>query len=125
MRRLTALLLSAALTATVALGLAGCAPASDPVVVSADTVIVDVRTPEEFASGHLEGAVNINLQSGQFEQEISTLSLDGEYLVYCRSGNRSAQAISIMQGLGFTDLTDLGGVDAAAQATGITIVTGG
>jgi phage shock protein E len=121
MRRLAALLI----TAAVALGLAGCAPASDPVVVSADTVIVDVRTPEEFASGHLEGAVNINLQSGQFEQEIGALPLDGEYLVYCRSGNRSAQAISIMQGLGFTDLTDLGGVDAAAQATGITIVTGG
>lgn len=120
MRRLAALLL----TATVALSLAGCAPAADPVTVSTDTVIIDVRTPDEFASGHLEGAVNINLQSGVFEQEIGTLPLDGAYLVYCRSGNRSAQAIAIMQGLGFTDLTDLGGVDAAAQATGIAVVTG-
>lgn len=120
MRRLAALLL----TATVALGLAGCTPAADAVEVTTDTVIIDVRTPEEFASGHLEGAVNINLQSGQFEQEVGALPLDGEYLVYCRSGNRSAQAVSTMQGLGFTDLTDLGGVDAAAQATGIAIVTG-
>lgn len=121
MRRLAALLL----TATVALGLAGCAPASEPVAVSADTVIIDVRTPEEFAGGHLDGAVNINLQSGVFEQEIAELPLDGEYLVYCRSGNRSAQAISIMQGLGFTDLTNLGSVEAASSATGIQIVTGG
>ena len=120
MRRLAALLL----TATVALGLAGCASAAGTVELTTDTVIIDVRTPEEFASGHLEGAVNINLQSGQFEQEVGTLPLDGEYLVYCRSGNRSAQAVSIMQDLGFTDLTDLGGLDAAAQATGIPVVTG-
>jgi len=86
-------------------------------------VIIDVRTPEEYAEGHLEGAINVNLQSGSFEQEIAEQPLDGTYIVYCRTGNRSAQAVAIMTELGFGDVTDAGGVSDASAATGIPIVT--
>lgn len=119
MRRLAALLL----VATVGLGLAGCAPAST-VAVSSSTIVIDVRTPDEYAAGHLDGARNIDLQSGSFESEISSLPLDGQYLVYCQSGNRAGQAVSIMESLGFTDVSNIGGISDAAASTGIAVVTG-
>ena len=88
-----------------------------------DVVLVDVRTPEEFAEGHLEGAVNINLQGPDFEGEIAELDPEATYVVYCRSGNRSAQAAAIMAEAGFTDVRDLGGIQAW-QAAGGEVVTG-
>jgi len=103
--------------------LTACAPAGASIEVSSDTVIIDVRTPEEYASGHLDGAVNIDVQSSEFDDLVSALPADGAFVVYCRSGNRSAQAIARMAGLGFTEITDAGGLDAAARATGLPIVT--
>lgn len=100
----------------------GCAASAPSVDVGDSTVIIDVRTPDEYASGHLEGAENVDLQSGDFEAEISEYALDGEYVVYCRSGNRSAQAVAIMDSLGFEDVTDAGGLTEASQATGLSIV---
>ena len=50
--------------------------------------IVDVRTPAEFASGHIDGAVNIDIEGADFASQISALPKDGAYAVYCRSGNR-------------------------------------
>lgn len=88
-----------------------------------DVVLIDVRTPEEFAEGHLEGAVNINLQGADFEGEIAELDPEGTYVVYCRSGNRSAQAATIMAEAGFTDVRDLGGIQAW-EAAGGDVVTG-
>lgn len=121
MRRIRVLFAALASLLLVA-GLAACS-STPSVTVSPDTVIVDVRTPEEYAAGHLDGAVNVDLQSGSFEQEIAQLPADGEYIVYCRSGNRSAQAVAIMDGLGFETVTDAGGIDAASSSTGIGIVT--
>lgn len=100
----------------------GCAAPEPSIEVGDSTVIIDVRTPDEFGSGHLEGAENVDLQSGDFEAEISEYALDGEYIVYCRSGNRSAQAAAVMDSLGFEDVTDAGGVNEASQATGLGIV---
>jgi rhodanese-related sulfurtransferase len=85
-------------------------------------VIIDVRTPAEFATGHLEGAVNSDVQSPDFGTLISQLPTDGEYFVYCRSGNRSAQAISQMEASGFNDLTNGGSVAEASSMTGIPVV---
>lgn len=104
------------------IGVAACASAPAE-SLSADTVVIDVRTPAEFAEGHLAGAVNINLQSGSFEQQIATLPLDGEYVVYCRSGNRSGQAVAAMTSLGFENVVDAGGMEAAAESTGLSVVT--
>ena len=102
--------------------LSACAPAAEPITVGPDTVIIDVRTPGEYSEGHLEGAVNIDVQSADFGTIISQLPTDGEYVVYCRSGNRSAQAVDIMKASGFTNLIDAGGVNDASAKTGIAIV---
>lgn len=109
-------------TPLLVLALAGCSEPSD-VSVSEDTVILDVRTPEEYATGHLDGAELLDFNSGEFEAALPELSPDAEYLVYCRSGSRSAQAIKLMKDAGFTDLTNLGSVEEAAEATEIPIVS--
>jgi len=67
----------------------------------AQFVILDVRTPEEFAQGHLSGAVNVNLMAPDFERRLGALDRGKTYLVYCRTANRSAKAIQIMSRLGF------------------------
>ena len=89
---------------------------------SANEVIIDVRTPEEFASGHLEGAVNINLQAPDFEEQINALDKNGSYAVYCRSGNRSAEAVSLMENVGFTDVEDYGSVQEASDSLNVSVV---
>ena len=82
--------------------------------VSAGTLI-DVRTPDEYAQGHLEGAINIDLGQASFDEEIAKLDKQAAYTVYCRSGNRSAQAAKRMQAAGFTQVMEAGGVEAASQ----------
>lgn len=89
-----------------------------------DAVMIDVRTPAEFEAGHLRGARNINLESGDFADVIATLPADAPYIVYCQTGNRSAQAVEIMRSSGFTDVTDAGGVDEAQMSTGLPIESG-
>ena len=74
-----------------------------------DFVIVDVRTPGEYAGGHIAGSLNIDVNSGSFEEAVNTLDNDKTYLVYCRSGARSANASGIMAELGFTDIYNMNG----------------
>jgi rhodanese-related sulfurtransferase len=109
-----------ALILPITLGATACA--IEPVELSADTVIIDVRTPEEFAGGHLEGALNIDVQSGDFAAEISQLDPAGDYFVYCRSGNRSGQAISQMSNMGFSSMTNGGSVANASSISGVPVV---
>ena len=77
--------------------------------IQAGALIVDVRTPEEFAAGHYKGAVNIPLSDIQ-----SRLPEFGDknkpVVVYCRSGNRSAKAKAILESNGFKDVTNGGGL---------------
>jgi rhodanese-related sulfurtransferase len=86
-------------------------------ITESGVVILDVRTPGEFAEGFIEGAQMIDFQSGNFETEIGTLDKDVTYAVYCRSGNRSGQAVKIMQDAGFLNLFNLEGgvIDWANQ----------
>src|SRR5690606_39273519 len=89
-RSLRAVALGAALA--LAFVMSGCTAAAVPTLaIGEDTVVVDVRTPSEYASGHLEGAVNVDFQSAEFDATIAELDPDVEYVVYCQSGNRSAQ----------------------------------
>ena len=67
----------------------------------ADFVILDVRTPEEFAEGHIDGAVNLDIQARDFEKKLRALDRKKSYLVYCRTGNRSRKATVAMEALGF------------------------
>jgi len=91
---------------------------SDPSVV-----ILDVRTPQEFAEGHLANAINIDFQSGNFEQEIASLDKSKTYAVYCRSSNRSGEAVKVMADAGFTRMYDMDGGIIDWQAAGGQIVT--
>ena len=89
----------------------------------AGLVVLDVRTPEEFAAGHLDGAVMIDFQSPSFAADVVGLGEDMPVFVYCRSGNRSAQAVAAMVQLGFTDITELDGGVVAWEAAGLPLVT--
>ncbi len=74
-----------------------------------NAMLIDVRTQEEFDSGHIENAVNIDFQDPSFISEIQKLDKDGQYFVYCRSGNRSAQAVSLMKKQGIKNISELEG----------------
>ena len=71
--------------------------------------IIDVRTPEEYEEGHIEGAQNINIKSEAFVTEIENLSKSDTLLIYCRSGRRSLYAAQVMVSIGFQRIYDLEG----------------
>ena len=86
-------------------------------------VIVDVRTPDEFAAGHLPNAVNVNVEDPAFDSQIAELDKGATYVVYCRSGRRSAIATDDMAAAGFTSVYNLDGGLADLAAAGATVVT--
>ncbi len=81
--------------------------------VGAEHLLVDVRTPEEFASGHIAGAVNIPVD--ELAQRLSEVPQDKPVVLYCRSGNRSGQAAQMLDQAGYTQIYDLGGIVAWAE----------
>jgi phage shock protein E len=84
----------------------GEARAADPVQLVADgALLLDVRTPGEFADGHVQGALNVPVQV--LESRIAELDPSRPVVVYCRSGNRSATAARMLRDRGFT-VTDVG-----------------
>ncbi len=74
-----------------------------------DIQLVDVRTPEEFNQGHLKGALNYNINSGEFQQQIAKLDKSKVVLVYCLSGGRSASAAELMSTNGFQEIYNMQG----------------
>ena len=74
-----------------------------------EIVLVDVRTREEFASGHIPGAVSIPVETIGAGNELP-FGVDVRLFVYCRSGNRSARAAKKLTEMGYTDVTDFGGI---------------
>ena len=92
------------------------------VIAEPNVVILDVRSPEEFAEGHIEGAENIDINGPDFAGEVAQLDPNVTYAVYCRSGNRSAQAVSVMVDQGFTSLYDLGGGISSWESAGYPVV---
>ena len=76
-------------------------------------VVLDVRTPEETAEGKIDGAAEIDFHAPDFQERIATLDKNATYLVYCRSGSRSASASGIMKEMGFKEVYNLlGGYQA-------------
>lgn len=116
--------------------LAGCSSSSDAAVTTVDpqafltamsepdTVVLDVRTPAEYAAGHVAGAVNADVESSGFETQIAALPKDTAYAVYCHSGRRSALASQKLADAGFTSVVNLDGGITDLQAAGATITTG-
>ena len=103
-------------------GLTGCS-AEEPMDMSSYAAVIDVRTPAETSAGHLEGATLFDIQDGAFMANLGTLDKSANYYVYCRSGNRSGQAIEIMKQEGFTGMLHNGGSLAnAASETGLAVV---
>ncbi len=85
-------------------------------------VILDVRTPEEFAEGHIEGAIMLDFYRDDFADELAKLDPSVPYVLYCRSGNRSGQTISLMEGLGFADVADVDGGIGGWLGAGLPVV---
>lgn len=142
----------AALLAAVALALAGCggsssegaaAPAATETtavasgsvtlvspqqaadeIAAGDVEVIDVRTPEEYAEGHLEGATLIDFYAADFAAQLDRLDPAQSYVVYCRSGNRSGQATALMAAKGFADVLDVDGGVLAWESAGLPLTTG-
>ncbi len=85
-------------------------------LVDQGAIVIDVRTPGEYAEGHVPDSLLIDVSASNFAAQISQLDPNQPYVVYCRSGNRSAVAISQMLAAGFTELYDMGPLTAWAQA---------
>jgi rhodanese-related sulfurtransferase len=82
-----------------------------------DFIILDVRTPAEYAGGHIENAVNLDYYEDDFEATLDTWDKSKTYLIYCRTGSRSAAVMKIMQKLEFTEVYNmLGGINAWTDA---------
>lgn len=79
-------------------------------------LVVDVRTPEEFSEGHLDGAVNSDFRSGAFAKEIQTWNKDKTYYLYCASGNRSGKAAELMKEAGFKHIYNIGAYQDLKEA---------
>ena len=121
-----------ALAVSLLLLLTACSGGDDPTVAAAprlvapaeavalieqpESVVLDVRTPAEFADGHVEGARNLDINGSAFRDQLSRLDRQARYVVYCRTGNRSAAAVQVMQELGFANVADAGGYDELAAA---------
>ena len=82
-----------------------------------DHEVLDIRTPEEFAGSHLEGAVNIDFFDPTFADELEALDPDASYVIYCKSGGRSGAAMDMIRELGFGDVHEIdGGIEAWTEA---------
>lgn len=79
-------------------------------ITKENTVVLDVRTAEEYNSGHIPGSLQIDvLNTESFRKQIATLDKTKKYLLYCRSGKRSKEGMILMKEAGFIKLYDLEG----------------
>ena len=111
-------------TDTLTTGIRTVAPSAAQEVIDeapADLVVLDVRTPEEFAEGHLANAVNVDFYAADFSSQLAALDPDARYVLYCRSGNRSGQTVDMMDELGFSDVVEVNGGILAWEQAGLPI----
>lgn len=91
--------------------------------LSKDITILDVRTPEEFKTGHIEGAININFYSKFFNKAVNKIDRKSSLYVYCKSGSRSEGAVKVLKRLGFKNIFNLKGGIQSWQSKGYNIST--
>ena len=91
---------------------------ADQIIASdASLVVLDVRTPAEFAEGHISGAINIDFKADDFAVNLAKLDPTKQYLLHCKSGNRSSKALTVMQEQGFRNIVHMtDGFDAWKNA---------
>ena len=129
MKKIVALLISSVVVLT------GCSSTSTPTVehldsarfadkiVETDVVTLDVRTAGEFMAGHIDGAINIDVEGNTFDAEIANLDKSKTYAVYCQSGRRSQIAVDKMASAGFDSLFNLENGIADWITKGLPVVT--
>ena len=129
MKKIVALLISSVVVLT------GCSSTSNPAVehldsarfadkiVETDVVTLDVRTAGEFMAGHINGAINIDVEGNTFDAEIANLDKSKTYAVYCQSGRRSQIAVDKMASAGFDSLFNLENGIADWNTKGLPVVT--
>jgi phage shock protein E len=101
------------------LGSMGCdAPVHKIEKISEDAIVIDVRTPQEFQSGHIKNAINIPYDVIGFKMKDVTEEKDREVLLYCRSGRRSGIALETLNKLGYTHAKNMGGYEAFKKQLG-------
>ena len=98
-------------------------PPHDFVARTEGRTVLDVRTGEEYADGHLPGAQALDFYAPDFRAQLEALPRDSAYAIYCRSGNRSGQTLELMRELGFRDVVNLSGGIVAWQSDGREVCT--
>ena len=78
--------------------------------------VIDARTADEYASGHIAGALNVDVLEDDFRDRVQDLDRDEPVYIYCRSGNRSGRAATIMEEMGFSNVVNAGGFNALSAA---------
>ncbi|MCL1899547.1 MAG: rhodanese-like domain-containing protein [Promicromonosporaceae bacterium] len=118
-RRLAALLLACG-----GFVVSGCA-APDDISEAYAYVLIDVRTPEEFAEAHVVGALNVDwADAAEFAAWADSADPQGEYVLYCRTGRRAAEAKAYLEARGFGSVLNAGSLAQAAAALEREIATG-
>lgn len=92
-------------------------------LLSEDVVLLDIRTSQEFDSGHIEEAISIDFYSSSFKSDIKSLDKTRTYLIYCRSGSRSSNALNMMEELGFKEVYDLRGGINKWKTSGFSVIS--
>jgi rhodanese-related sulfurtransferase len=87
-----------------------------------DFVIIDVRTPDEYDEGHVEGAINIDYYHPGFQSDVKKLDRNKTYLLYCRTGNRSGSAFRLFEELRFQDVYHMEGGTSRWKREGLPLV---
>ena len=87
-----------------------------------DFFIIDIRTPEEYNEGHIENALNIDFYAETFSEDLDKLDKSKTYFIYCRSGNRSGRAMTIIKDLGFREVYNLSAGITEWIAEGLPVV---
>lgn len=94
------------------------AAAARKLVAAGEVMVLDIRTPAEYAAGHIEGARLVDFRAADFRAELARLDRGQPYLVHCASGRRSTQALETFEALGFKEITHLDGGFNAWKAAG-------
>lgn len=92
------------------------------IIADGKAAVIDVRTPDEFKDGHIQGAKNIDIMSKDFEAQVAKLDKTQPTLVHCQAGGRSTRALPVFEKLGFTHLIHLDDGFGGWQAAGKPVV---
>lgn len=90
-------------------------------IAQPDVILLDVRTPEEYAEGHLANSININYNDENFAAKVDSLDKTKHYEIYCRSGKRSGASLKLMQEKGIKNVHDLKGGILEWEAKGLPV----